>query len=155
MILFQNLQAVYTGGCFFGAADQVLPGICSGGMEKVYQVSAVINNDIRHMVQGFVQEHGIFIIGAAMPCIHSNSVFHQSCCNGILGGQRIASCTDDIGTGSLQRKGQVSRFGFQMDGHDNGFTFKGLIFDKFFPKCIQGRHEFGYPADTLFPIVRQ
>ena len=154
-ILFQDLQAVYAGGCFFGAADEVLPCIHSRGMEQVYQVAAVVDDDVRHMVQGFIQEHGVFLVRATVPCIDGDAVLYEGCGNGILGGQWVAAGADDVGPCCFQGQCQVRGLGFQMDGHDDGLALEGLVFDEFLPQRIEGGHEFCHPPDALFTVFSQ
>ena len=155
VFLFKDLQAIYACGGFFRAADEVLLALFSGGMEQVYEVAAVVDDDVGHVVEGLVQEHEIFLFGAGMPCIDGDAALDEAGCDRILRGERIAAGADDIRTRCFQRERKVGGLRFEMDGHDDGLAFEDLLFDEFFTQCIQCGHEFFDPGNTLQAFVGQ
>lgn len=122
------MKAVNACRRFFRAAEEVFQGVGPRRMEQMNLIAAVVDDDIRMMVQRFVEEIEIFFLCRAIPGIDCQAVFYESCGDVVLRRQGIASRDDDVGAGPVQDFGQVRRFSFQMDADADRLAFKGLFF---------------------------
>ena len=97
-------------------------------MQEMYLIAAIIDDDVRMVIQRFIEEAEIFFIRRTVPGIDSQPVFYERRRYIILCRQGIAARNDDIGSGPVQYFGQVSRLGFQMDTDAYCLPLKGLVF---------------------------
>ena len=53
-------------------------------MQEVDLVAAVIDDDVRMVVEGFIEEVEVFFVGRTVPSIDRKAVFDESGCDVIL-----------------------------------------------------------------------
>ena len=90
------METIDTGRRFFRAAEEVFHGIGPRRMQEMDLVAAVIDDDVRMMVQGFIEEIKVFFIGCAIPGIDSQAIFDESGSDVVLRRQGIAAGNDDV-----------------------------------------------------------
>lgn len=106
-------------------------------MQEMDLVAAVIDDDVRMMVQGFIEEIKVFFIGCAIPGIDSQAIFDESGSDVVLRRQGIAAGNDDVGAGAMKDFCQIGRLGFEMDADANRFALKGLVGFQFVANGIE------------------
>ena len=143
----ETVETVDASRRFFRAAEEVFHGIGPRRVQEMDLVAAVIDDDVRVMVQGFIEEIEVFFIGCAIPGIDGQTIFDESRCDVVLCGQRITAGHDDVGAGPVKDFSQISRLGFEMDADANRFVFKSLVGFQFVANGIEGRHMTIDPAD--------
>ena len=132
---------------FFRAAQEIFHGIGPRRVQEMDLVAAVIDDDVRMMVQGFIEEIEVFFIRCAIPGIDGQAIFDEGCSDVVLRGQGVAAGNDDVGAGAMKDFCQIGRLGFEMDADANRFAFKGLVGFQFVANGIEGRHVTIDPAD--------
>jgi len=121
------MQTIDTGCRFFRAAQEVFHGIGPCRVQEVYLVAAVIDDNVRMMIECFIEIAKVFFICAGMRCIDRQAIFNEGRGHIILRRQGIAARYDNLGTGTVQYFSQISRFCFEMNAYGNGFAFKRLV----------------------------
>ena len=127
------------------AAEQ-LPAL---RMQHRYEITAVIDDDIRFDIECFVNKSIIFLRRTPVPGEYIQPVLYECRGNIILRGQWIAARNGDFGTGIFEDQCHIGRLCFQMKSNDHFLTSERFGNRKLLIDRCQYRHEVGNPVDFI------
>ena len=70
-------------------------------VEQMHQVAAIVNDDVRLVVERFLKKHRVFFVRAAVPRVDRDAFGHERRRDGVLRRERIAPRHDDVGPAGL------------------------------------------------------
>ena len=145
----QRLQTMYAGSGFLTAAHQLSNQVTTLAVQHVYEVAAVVDNQLRLNLQCFAQIHIVFLVRAAMSCKNGYAAVNQSCSDFVLRRQRIAAGNNNVCTSIFQHECQIGSFCFQMDGNNHVNASERFSFAVLLVQVVQQGHIFLCPCNTL------
>ena len=148
--LIHRFQADNSCGGFFTAADNRRNQFRHAGMHHVYQIPAVIDDNVRPCLQYVADMGFIFFRRTIIPCMYLQPVLYQSRCHIILSRKGIGACYIHLGTARFQYFAQISGFCLQMYRKGYFLSFKRFCFGKFFFQSAEQVAIPFYPLDFSF-----
>ena len=114
--LVHGLKPENTGRGLFASAYDIGNQLSIFGMYHVYEVTAVVNDDVRAYFNDFPYPAEILFFGSAVDSEYVQPLMYERCRNVILCGKRVASCDIHLGAALCQYLTQMRCLRFQMYG---------------------------------------
>ena len=143
------MQAMHACRRFFRSAKNVRQKLTALRVQDVYEIAAVVNDDIGLEVECLVDVFFIFLVTATVCGEDMESILDKRCCDIILRGQRIAARDGDFRSSIFHDKSQICRLCFKVKRDDDLLSSKRLRHREFLVDGLHDRHEILNPVDLF------
>ena len=103
-------QTDNTGRRLLAAADHILQAVAHGGVQHIYEITAVIDDDVAVIFQYLCNVPVVFLVCGIVPCKDIQPCLDERRSHIILCGERIASCDKHLRAAGSQHLAQISGF---------------------------------------------
>src|SRR6267378_6482219 len=113
------------------------------------EVRAVVDHEVRFQVEDLMEIRVILLRGLPLLRIDLEAVdLRKSRGDAVIRGEGIARCESDLRARLLEREGEDSGLGLDMEGHSDSQTAEGLLFLQRIPDRGEDGHVVSRPFDA-------
>ncbi|MNJ39421.1 hypothetical protein D3C77_342910 [compost metagenome] len=145
--LLHRFKTQNTGSRLFGSAADILQQVRTFRMNDTDQISAIINNEVRLILQCANHQFFIFLRVWIVFGKYRHAILNKRCANIILCRERVASGNRHFSSAGLNNLSQISGFRLQMQRNCYFQSFKRLLLFKLLADPAKHRHVGLHPVN--------